>query len=91
MKPNLATTGTSWEAEAGGVAPGAQPAPKPAASARPEVSEHFRRLHSDEVVSIGDFVKVDHQGFELWEGPGGFRAASFVKPIYRRQKSAGRN
>jgi hypothetical protein len=45
----------------------------------------MRRLKWNEVVSRGDFVSDGRQGFELWEGPGGFRADSFVKVIYRRQ------
>jgi hypothetical protein len=44
----------------------------------------FRRLKSSELVSLGDFVANEGRGFELWEGPGGFRADSFVKPIYRQ-------
>ena len=46
----------------------------------------FRRLRWDEPVLDGDFVMDEQHGFELWEGPGGFRADSFVKPIYRRGK-----
>lgn len=49
--------------------------------------KHFRRLKWNELVSRGDFVADEHQGFEPWEGPGGFRADSFVKPIYRRDES----
>jgi len=33
----------------------------------------------------GDFEEDGHQGFELWDGPSGFRADAFVKTIYRRQ------
>ena len=44
----------------------------------------FRRVHKNEVVSRGDYVLNDLQGIEPWEGPGGFRADSFVKQIYRR-------
>jgi len=51
------------------------------------VLQHFRRLKWNELVSRGDFVTDGHQGFEPWEGPGGFRADSFVKPIYRRDES----
>jgi hypothetical protein len=47
-------------------------------------ARHFRRLKSNELVSHGDFVGNAQQGFELWEGPGGFRADSFLQPIYRR-------
>jgi len=57
----------------------------PDASAPAGVPKGFRRLKWNEVVSRGDFVADDHQGVELWEGPGGFRADSFVKPIYRKQ------
>jgi hypothetical protein len=49
--------------------------------------KHFRRLNWNELVSRGDFIADEHQGFEPWEGPGGFRADSFVKPIYRRHES----
>ena len=48
-------------------------------------TKDFRRLNWDELVSRGDFVASESQGFELWEGPSGFRADAFVKPIYRRQ------
>lgn len=47
-------------------------------------ARHFRRLKSNELVSQGDFVGDAQRGFELWEGPGGFRADAFVQPIYRR-------
>jgi hypothetical protein len=51
------------------------------------VPKHLRRLKSNELVSVGDFVANDRQEFERWEGPGGFRADSFIKPIYRRDES----
>jgi hypothetical protein len=44
----------------------------------------FRRLRPAEVVGRGDFVANAERGLEPWEGPGGFRASAFVKPIYRR-------
>jgi hypothetical protein len=40
-------------------------------------------LKWNELVRRGDFVEDGRDGFELWDGPGGFRAASFVKQIYR--------
>ena len=49
-----------------------------------DVSADLRRLEWDEVVTRGDFVGDELHGFELWEGPTGFRADAFVKPIYRR-------
>ena len=50
-------------------------------------SENFRRLKWDEQVKRGDFVEDGHQGFELWDGLVGFQADTFVKTIYRRQKT----
>lgn len=44
----------------------------------------FRPLKWDEQVKRGDFVADGQQGFELWEGPSGFRADTFVKTIYRK-------
>jgi hypothetical protein len=52
------------------------------------VPQGFRRLKWDEPVLEGDFVVHEQSGFEPWEGPAGFRAASFLKPIYRRVKPA---
>lgn len=51
------------------------------------VPERFRRVEWNEVVFRGDFVASEHRGFEPWEGPGGFRADTFVKPIYRRRET----
>jgi hypothetical protein len=48
--------------------------------------KYLRRLKWNERVSRGDFVMDEHQGFEPWEGPGGFRADAFVKPIFRKRK-----
>jgi hypothetical protein len=50
------------------------------------LSKCLRRLKWNERVSRGDFVMDEHQDFELWEGPAGFRADSFLKSIYRRRK-----
>jgi len=54
-------------------------------------SKHFRRLKWDELVVIGDFVVNEQQRFEPWEGPSGFRADAFVKPIYRQKKRSARS
>ena len=54
-------------------------------------SKHFRRLKWDELVVTGDFVVNEQQGFEPWEGPSGFRADAFVKPIYRQKKRSARS
>ena len=57
-------------------------------SAPAAVAASFRLLAWNELVRRGDFVEDGRQGFELWEGPSGFRADAFVKQIYRRLKSA---
>jgi hypothetical protein len=44
----------------------------------------FRRLSWDEVVCHGDYVADEQSGLKLWEGLSGFRASSFVQPIYRK-------
>jgi hypothetical protein len=45
--------------------------------------KRLRRLKSHELVGAGDFIPDGNEGFEPWEGPSGFRADAFVKPIYR--------
>lgn len=46
---------------------------------------HLRLLKWNERVQRGDFVADGRQGFELWEGPSGFHAGTFVMNIYRRR------
>jgi hypothetical protein len=46
----------------------------------------FRRLKFNELVSVGDYVEDESSGLQLWDGPRGFQAGSFVKPIYRPQR-----
>jgi hypothetical protein len=72
-----------------GETPPKPPAPRrnaksPRASANSGGSESFRRLKPDEMVRTGDFVADQNGGFEAWDGPGGFLADAFLKPIYRR-------
>lgn len=43
----------------------------------------FRRLQSNELVSRGDFVENERRRLVAWDGPTGFRASSFVSPVYR--------
>lgn len=45
----------------------------------------LRRLKQSEVVRRGDWVEGGRQGFEPWEGPAGFRAGAFIKPIFRNR------
>jgi len=47
----------------------------------------FRRLKWSELVIAGDYVKAESLGFQPWEGPGGFRAGSFTKPVYRMKRT----
>jgi hypothetical protein len=53
--------------------------------------DRLRPLKWNELVRPGDFVEDGQKGFQPWEGPGGFRAASFVKKIFRlcRRPSGG--
>jgi hypothetical protein len=60
---------------------------KPEALNNDSLPKRFRRLKAHELVSQGDYVANEHQGFELWEGPGGFRADAFVKAMYRQVPS----
>jgi len=55
--------------------------------AGPYSSKQFRRLKWDELVVSGDFIVNDRRQFEPWEGPSGFRADAFLKPIYRRKRA----
>jgi hypothetical protein len=54
------------------------------ASTKGGIPKRFRRLKWDELVSRGDFVVDERLEYKPWEGPNGFRADSFVKPIYRQ-------
>ena len=58
---------------------------KPEASAPTPVPKGLRLLNSNELVSLVDFVEDQDRGFAPWEGPGGFRADAFVRPIYRQR------
>ena len=53
-------------------------------SALPVGLKHLRRLKWNERVQRGDFVADGREGFELWDGPSGFRADTFVRQTYRR-------
>ena len=57
---------------------------RPEVSAKAGVAEHFRRLKWNELVCRGDFVADEYQRLQPWEGPNGFRADAFVRPIYLR-------
>ena len=59
---------------------------EPEAPTRASVPERFRRLKWNEVVWSCDFVADERLGLQPWEGPSGFRAGSFARPIYRREE-----
>jgi len=57
------------------------------ASAKAGVPKCLRRLKWNELVNRGDFVADGDRGFEPWDGPSGFRADAFVRPIYRQDET----
>jgi|ERR1017187_6220120 hypothetical protein len=87
MKLNMEPTRKNCEDMAGCATKTTQRVNKPEASAKAGVPKRFRRLKWNELVSHGDFVADEHRRLESWEGPGGFRADAFVKPIYRRKET----
>src|SRR5437879_5318479 len=48
----------------------------------------FRRLKLGERVWTGDYIKSTSGGYEPWDGPGGFCASSFARPVYRLRRAA---
>lgn len=54
------------------------------------LAKHFRRLKWHERVISGDFIVNENRAFEPWDGPLGFRADTFLKPVYRPKKSLAR-
>lgn len=68
--------------------PKPNPKTEPAVGPQPVGPEHFRRLKWDERVRRGDYVEDDQQGFKLWTGLVGFQADTFLKTIYRREKTS---
>jgi hypothetical protein len=73
--------------QADGATPTTQRVSKPETATKAGAPKRFRRLKWNELVSRGDFVVDEHRRFEPWEGPSGFRADAFVKPIYRLAES----
>ena len=57
------------------------------AATKADCPKHMRRLDRNELVRQGDLVRYERRGLKTWEGPGGFRADSFVHPIYRSRDS----
>ena len=60
---------------------------QPGDSRATETSKQFRRLNCDEVVRRGDFEENEDRALKPWEGLSGFRADTFVKPMYRLDRS----
>ena len=52
-----------------------------ASTATAIAANRLRPLKWNELARRGAFVEDGRKGFEPWVGPGGFRAASFVKKI----------
>lgn len=85
MKPNLQFTERNGGRALSAASKSAQSTGEPEALSGNGVRERFRRLKWNELVRQGDFVANGNRRLELWEGPGGFRADAFVKPIFRRR------
>ena len=45
----------------------------------------FRRVRFNELVIPGDYIKDGEDCYQPWDGPRGFRAASFCKRVYRAE------
>jgi hypothetical protein len=87
MKLNVILTKTSHERVVNCSANPTQRTGEPEAPARTRASERFRRLKWNEVVARGDCIADERLGLQPWEGPGGFQAGAFVRPIYRRKET----
>jgi hypothetical protein len=87
MKPNLEVIKRNGQSVTNGSPKPPRPAAGPEAAAKVALPGNLRRLKWNELVCRGDFVADERQGFEPWEGPAGFQAASFLKPIYRLTKA----
>jgi len=84
MKLHVEPIKTLSEGTRDGEAESAEAVIQPEASTKDASPKRFRRLKWNELVGPGDFIKNEHEGFEPWQGPNGFRASSFVKSIYRQ-------
>jgi len=54
----------------------------------PGLAAGFRRLEGGELVRHVDYVANERLGLQPRERPGGFRAGSFARPIYRKEATA---
>jgi hypothetical protein len=57
----------------------------PTTAGKRSVPKGYRLLKVHEMPKSGDFYH-DERGLEPWEGPSGFKAGAFLKPIYRPDK-----
>lgn len=87
MKLNIELTEKNSEVAATFAPEPTQRSGESGAPAKAGVPKSFRRLKWNELVSQGDFVEDKFRRLELWDGPGGFRADAFMKPIYRRKEA----
>ena len=86
MKPNPGLNGKHHGRVVNGATEPTHQTDEPITPATTGDLERYRRLKWNELVRHGDFVANGGQILELWEGPNGFRADAYVKPIYRRQQ-----
>ncbi len=86
MKPNLKLTNDDG---ANMVTCAPKPTPQANETSTPvgaSIPKGFRRLKWNEMVNRGDFVANPNRRLEKLDGLTGFRAGSFVQPIYRATK-----
>jgi hypothetical protein len=55
-------------------------------SSRIAIPNRVRALKSNELVTTSDFILNQNKKLEPWEGPSGFQADSFIKPIDREDE-----
>jgi len=84
MKPNLGFNGRNRGRVLRGTAKLPQQPDEPELPSGNGVLDRFRRLKWNELVRQGDFVANAGRKLEPWEGLNGFRADSYLKPIYRK-------
>ena len=88
MKPNIKLTKNGGAGAVAFVPEPTQPNDESSPSVNASIPKKFRRLKWNEMVSRGDLVANAHRQLEKLNGLTGFRAGSFVGPIYRAIKVA---
>ena len=83
MKPNIELTEENAEGVATCASEQTRRIGESGTDSKAGIPKRFRLLKWNERVCLGDFVADENQQLKPWEGPSGFQADSFVKPIYR--------